>query len=233
MISACKNNRAIYLRRFVALFLSLLSVFMLRSSRVLEKPSCDAPLCFPKAEQEVLAEYNSAPLNIRKTQEVRDAQPAEHDTSSTASTPSSSPISSQNDVDEVIEGEEDASGRWSVPEVGIDVAVFCSNEQSVVDAIDSAAFFQYGTNYLLGDHWNQGFEAIKNCQPGMTASFDTLEGNNKYLCVDVITGHNTGKSVTDDSGVDLRDYPLQNAIICYTCNDSWENITIVIFQQDI
>ena len=103
MISTCKNNRAIYLRRFVALFLSLLSVFMLRSSRVLEKPSCDAPLCFPKAEQEVLEEYNSAPLNIRKIQEVRDAQPAEHDTSSTASTPSSSPISSQNDVDEVIE----------------------------------------------------------------------------------------------------------------------------------
>ena len=260
MISACKNNRAIYLRRFVALFLSLLSVFMLRSSRVLEKPSCDAPLCFPKAEQETLAEYNSAPSNIHKTQEVQDAQPAEHDTSSTASTPSSPPVSNENEEDEVNGGEEDvsqltcqhcnsiehsteqclilsvkrgASGRWSVPEVGIDVAVFCSNEQSVVDAIDSAAFFEYGNNYLLGDHWNQGFEAIKNCQPGMAASFDTLEGNNKYLCVDVITGHNTGKSITDDSGVNLRDYPLQDAIICYTCNDSWKNITIVIFQQDI
>lgn len=260
MISARKNNRDIYPRRFVAIFLSLLLVFMLRSSRVLEKTSCNAPPCFPKAEQETLAEYNSAPSNIHKTQEVQDAQPAEHDTSSTASTPSSPPVSNENEEDEVNGGEEDvsqltcqhcnsiehsteqclilsvkrgASGRWSVPEVGIDVAVFCSNEQSVVDAIDSAAFFEYGNNYLLGDHWNQGFEAIKNCQPGMAASFDTLEGNNKYLCVDVITGHNTGKSITDDSGVDLRDYPLQDAIICYTCNDSWKNITIVIFQQDI
>ena len=123
-----------------------------------------------------------------------------------------------------------AIGRWIIPDVQIDVAVFASNQQTVVDETDSAGWFSYGQNTLIADHWNQGFNAIKQCTPGMTAELQQETQTVSYICTRVDTGFNTGTGILDNQGNDLIDYTEKNYVICYTCNDQKGNITFVMFK---
>lgn len=45
-------------------------------------------------------------------------------------------------------------GRLVIPSVGVNVALFNGSAQSLVDAVDSAAFFPFGNSMLVADHWN-------------------------------------------------------------------------------
>ena len=124
-----------------------------------------------------------------------------------------------------------AVGRWVIPDVGVNVACYASSEQSVCDRKDSACYFTLGSQKVIGDHWNQGFGAIKKCVVGTKAYMDTKDGKQWYICTGVIPdGHNTGSALTD------ADYnPLTEAnpggITCYTCNGNWKNVTIVLFSK--
>ena len=121
-------------------------------------------------------------------------------------------------------------GRLTIPDVKIDVALFGSNAQEVVDAKDSAAYFKSGDSYIIGDHWYSGFERIRDCKKGTSAFVDTGEKVTEYVCIDVILGHNTGKLLTDMNYNSVMYGVNPNGITLYTCVNGWQNIRIAFFE---
>lgn len=121
----------------------------------------------------------------------------------------------------------DFVGRFKIASVGVDVACYFSSSQATVDAKDSAACFTASGHTIIGDHKHQGFSTIKSCEPGTKAIF----GSTEYTCIDIIKGHNTGYELTDANYNNIANlYP--GALVCYTCNDNWRNVTIVFFAPD-
>ena len=120
-------------------------------------------------------------------------------------------------------------GRWIVQSCGIDVACYLSLSQDVVDSEDAAAFFQLGDQYVIGDHSNQDFISLGSCQPGDLACLETADGIAVYVCTAIVQGHNLEKAITDDAGNSIEYGFNTGGITCYTCNDNWRNIHIVLF----
>lgn len=124
-------------------------------------------------------------------------------------------------------------GRWQIPAVNVDVGLYrqSANEGALlVDAVDSATFFYADSGCMvIGDHVEQGFWAIKSCEPGDTAVIRGEDGSERtFICDSVIQGHNTVDYLSDLDGNNLYEkYP--GALFCYTCNETWTNVTIVIF----
>ena len=122
-------------------------------------------------------------------------------------------------------------GRFYIPDVGVDVALYDSWKQAVCDKKDSACFFQYGAQRIVADHWNQGFGAIKKCEPGMEAYIRNGNKTEKFICTDIIEGHNTVTGdLTDWDGNDIWDWN-KDGITCYTCNGNSRNIKIIFFKK--
>lgn len=123
-------------------------------------------------------------------------------------------------------------GRFYVPSVGIDVALYTSNKQSVVDAEDSAALFSlsYRPNVsIIADHNIQAFASMTDIVVGDIAYIEWENEETTYLtCVEVLEGHNIGHGLTDDHGVNVVG---PHPYITYTCKDYWRNI--IICQWDI
>lgn len=120
-------------------------------------------------------------------------------------------------------------GRFTVAAVGIDVACYNSAEQAVVDAADSAAYFDYGGHKVIADHVNQSFGGLSQCVAGDRAQLETEWGVENYACVAVINGHNTGYDLTDENYVTIEElYP--DTLVCYTCSSGWQNVTISFFE---
>lgn len=120
-------------------------------------------------------------------------------------------------------------GRWIVQARGIDVACYLSWSQDVVDGEDAAAFFQLGDQYVIGDHSNQDFQSLDSCQPGDLACLETEDGLAVYVCTAIIQGHNSERTITDSEGNSIEYGFNPGGITCYTCNDNWQNIHIVLF----
>ena len=105
-------------------------------------------------------------------------------------------------------------GRLSIPDVGIDVAVFNSDSQATADAVDSACYFDWLGYPVMGDHQNQGWSALQYCVPGSTlAYFDNGSSVTTYTCTDNFTGINTGYGFTYDDGTPLSG----SSLVLYTC----------------
>lgn len=126
-------------------------------------------------------------------------------------------------------------GRLKIPSVGINVGLFRQYQDEggpIVDAWDSAALFSTTSGCtVIGDHNNQGFNAIKRIVPGDIAEIHNIDGNiDAYVCVDVIQGHNTGDYLSDADGNKLYEV-YADKLLCYTCNDHWTNITVVVFEK--
>lgn len=118
-------------------------------------------------------------------------------------------------------------GRLTIPSLGINVALFASNSQAVVDAADSAAYFGFGGATIIGDHWNQGFSAIRSAYPGMVAYIDDGTSKRTLTCTGVMTGTNTGYDLLDASGVSVS---ARGGYVMYTCNGSnWQSVTLAFF----
>lgn len=122
-------------------------------------------------------------------------------------------------------------GNFQIESVGINVKCYDSHEQYIVDKKNSAAYFYGFGHYIIADHKNQGFDAIKSCSIGTTATLTTENGIQTFVCIDKIKGHNTGKYLTDETGVSISEYH-EGALVCYTCNENWQNITIVFFAPE-
>ena len=122
-------------------------------------------------------------------------------------------------------------GRFKIPSVGVNVGCYHSNSQATADAIDSAAYFYISGHYTIADHNNQGFNAIKRCSVGTKATFTTGGGTKNFTCIAKIQGHNTGHGLTDSSWNSI-DGMYPGTLVAYTCNENWQNITIVFFDGD-
>lgn len=122
-----------------------------------------------------------------------------------------------------------AVGRLYSADLGLDVALFPSMSQSVVDAPDSAAYFSVSGATVIGDHQNQGFSRIRNAIPGST-TFTISDGTNvtTYRCIASYNGINTGYDLVDEAGSPVYSkYP--GSVILYTCKQDWRHVTIVHF----
>lgn len=123
------------------------------------------------------------------------------------------------------------AGRLYIPAVGIDVALYRSNAQYVVDRVDSAAYFEYKVqgHYSVADHWTQGFATLKDVEVGMTGYIVRPDGRvDNYVCTDVFDGHNTGHGITDNSGKFVHH---RAPLLMYTCLGYWRNVRICLWEE--
>lgn len=121
-------------------------------------------------------------------------------------------------------------GRLSIPDVGIDVALVQSMDQGVVDAQDSAGYFQWNSAWLIADHYNQGFDYIKQCTVGMKCYIDNGSETEIYECIETGYGHNTGYDITDNSYKSVLSHN-PGKVVMYTCDNGWQNIAFVVWAK--
>ena len=107
-----------------------------------------------------------------------------------------------------------------------------SSAQAIVDAPNSANYRPYRNAVYIADHKHQdNFSAIKNAVPGQS-TFQIIgpEGTWTYICTDILMGHNTGSTLTDEAGNDMLD-GNHGELIMYTCNDNWRNVTLTVWKR--
>lgn len=117
-------------------------------------------------------------------------------------------------------------GRLSVPQVGLNVAMYSSPSQSVCDREDSACCFNLSSyaGYIIADHNNQDFAVLPQVSAGTVGGIIDANGDVTFIvCTDVFQGHNTGSKITDgdyNNVLGTADY------LMYTCLDCWQNVQI-------
>lgn len=177
--------------------------------------------CTEQTNNKTPDEQNSKPeqsldnvLPSESEQSPAETQPPEHP-------PTQPPSNADNDTGAT------CVGALSIPSVGLSVKCYASSSQAVVDAPNSAVYFYSQGHLIIGDHVNQGFNKIKSCGAG-TIAYIPDGGSGEYECVAVMSGVNTGYSLTAADGTDIRNlYP--GAVVCYTCNGNWQSVTLVFF----
>lgn len=101
-----------------------------------------------EAEPETQAEQEPDPEPAVEEEVVVEPEPQQE--SSAPAAPVSVDVASQ------MASRPGMMGRLSIPDVGIDVAVFNSDSQATADAVDSACYFDWLGYPVMGDHQNQG-----------------------------------------------------------------------------
>lgn len=134
-------------------------------------------------------------------------------------------------------------GRLSIPDVGIDVALYyagtqddADTKQQIVDQHDSALWMDTTDSYkdgqpIIADHCDQAFASLRYVVANETIAYITLPdgSTNKYKCVDFMFGKNDEKFIYDNKG---NDAGAQNkgGIAMYTCDDNWQNVILTYWQ---
>lgn len=123
------------------------------------------------------------------------------------------------------------AGILHIPSANISVVLYNSYAQSVVDAKNSAALFEWGS-WIIADHNNQEFKTLKHVQVGDTATIRRTDGRTiRLICVDVYQGKNLGHDLVNQhnrSVMDDHDY------LMYTCvNKAASRKTILITQWEV
>ena len=104
------------------------------------------------------------------------------------------------------------------------VALYWGCEQWIVDAEDSAAYWE-DSGTLIADHHNQGFDVIKTVALGDVCEVRHSDGScERYVCTEIDPDcHN----ITEDlvrSDWATTCYGVAD-LLMYTCNDCWQNVT--------
>lgn len=132
-----------------------------------------------------------------------------------------------------------AVGRLSIPGVGINVAFYYVDRiyenvalgQRITDAWDSATYYSYNGTYVIADHSNQEFSALKYVSVGAEAYVDYGSYQQKYVCTKFEYGHNDDGTLLDADYNVIYYYDYNDGgITCYTCNGNSYNIILVCFQ---
>lgn len=130
-----------------------------------------------------------------------------------------------------------AAGRWVVPSVGINVAVYNGSgyggtlsNQEICDRWDSAAYYFLNGMSKIADHSNQEFSALKYVSVGMNAYMDYGSYRQKYVCPRFEYGHNDIDYLYDADYNPLDSNYNPGGITCYTCNGNWRDIILASFQ---
>ena len=133
-------------------------------------------------------------------------------------------------------------GRLVIPSLDVNVALYCGTEsdgtvgdyaQRLANAQDSAAVILGPGNLIIADHWNQGFDNIKRAIIGETLAYIVYgDGSySTYRCVGVDSnGINDGQTVWTSSGIDIY-YGYYEYLTTYTCNENWQHVTIVSWEE--
>lgn len=122
-------------------------------------------------------------------------------------------------------------GRLYIDDVKIDVALYESWEQKVVDRDDSAAYMGWPKHRLIGDHNNQAFETLGKTKVGAIACIEKEDGTLAYYkCKEVFKGNNNGGTITDNNGNDVT---KKADILMYTCYNGWKNIWVTLWYETI
>ena len=124
------------------------------------------------------------------------------------------------------------AGRLYISSVGVDVALYNSFRQYVVDREDSAAYFDIAPwqgHMVIGDHNTQGFDAILDVEIGAIAMIVGEDGSITYYeCVDAFNGHNTGRYISDWNGKIVMH---RADLLMYTCLDYYKNVRVVLWNK--
>lgn len=124
------------------------------------------------------------------------------------------------------------TGRLYIEDLNIDVALYRSNKQYVVDRDDSAAYFDlsYARGHMLiADHNTEAFAPLDIATVGMIAKIVKDDGTIVYYkCVDVFKGHNTGKGISDWNG---KSVVKDSDLLMYTCFDGWRNVIVALWNE--
>ena len=138
-----------------------------------------------------------------------------------------------------------SAGRLYSEDLGINVKVehydMFSKEntnagaQKIVDSEDTAIWMDYHIHtMLIGDHYHQGFEAIKQSVPGESILYlISPDGTRvqRYVCRKTEKGHNDGETILAEDGTDLL-VEDPGGLLLYTCDGSWKNIFIAQYVLD-
>lgn len=125
-------------------------------------------------------------------------------------------------------------GRLYVDDLGIDVALYYSNDQEVVDREDSAAFFDlnYARDHMIiADHNTHAFGSLGTTKIGTQARIEKENGDIEYyICSAIFKGRNTGKGITDIYGNNVAD---KADLMMYTCYNGWQNVWVVLWKKTL
>lgn len=90
--------------------------------------------------------------------------------------------------------------------------------QTIVNNIDSAAYYMNYGKLVIADHNYQGFSALVNLSEGSTSTIKFEDGSEiKYKMIKKATGVNNGPDLIDNEGNSF--FAMDFDIIMYTCYD--------------
>lgn len=122
-------------------------------------------------------------------------------------------------------------GRLYIDDINVDVALYNSNKQEVVDRDDSAAYFGWSGYTLIGDHNTEAFAPLGTVKVGTITRIVREDGTIVYYeCTDVFKGHNTGYRITDWDGNKVT---AKADILMYTCFNGPRNIWVTLWRETL
>jgi hypothetical protein len=124
------------------------------------------------------------------------------------------------------------AGRLYIDSVGIDVALYRSMMQYIVDDTDSAAYFDvlpWKGHMIIADHRTQAFSTLVDVEIGEIARIHKEDGTNAYYeCVDVFDGYNKGGYISDGKGKIVMH---RADLLMYTCLDYWQGVRVTLWNE--
>ena len=98
-----------------------------------------------------------------------------------------------------------------------------SESQNIIDS-GTVAIFWYDKLHYIAAHKHLGLESMKQSIPNKTYAY--IDGK-KYICEANFVGYNNETELIDNNGNKVT----YDGFIMYTCNDSWQNVTITFWKE--
>lgn len=134
--------------------------------------------------------------------------------------------------------EDKSDGHLTVQTLNIDVPLYKTDilydpdgAQEIVDRENAAAYFIYDGVQVIANHNSQGFAVLDYAVPGIEAEL-VLDGEvSHWSCISVKDGHNKEEDIVDEDGISISEFG-KDRLVLYTCKDSWEDITITVWEKE-
>lgn len=134
-------------------------------------------------------------------------------------------------------GRQGTKGRLVLNNFRFSVAVYESDQyegpdaQAIVNATDSAVWFMWfgSQSPIIADHCNQGFDIIKECEPGDICYIIDGDNYQKYVCVGVDPdGINERDNMYLSSGYNFMRDNDPGFLYMYTCSKEGDSYHITV-----
>ena len=128
------------------------------------------------------------------------------------------------------------SGRFYVPDLGVDVAIYYANEmnapfaQQIVDEEDAGVYTPHiGGQAYLADHSSQAFAGLHHCREGLMGFWKHVDRIDVFYCTRTCNGTNDGLYIYDDKEENCF-FMNEGGFFTYTCNEDWQHVSIAFWQ---